>query len=444
MNILIRSGLALLFDGQTFHIEEKDILTEGNVISKIADPGSISLSSLAEGAQTIEAKGKLVMPGLINAHTHAYMSLFRNYADDRDFWDWLAAVQKVEEDMTEEDCYYGTLLNILEMIQTGTTCFVDMNIKSAKNGKTSGPESACAGAANDGGIRAVITRGLAGSADDEDSLMKFAQTEAEIRSFAGNDRVKFWFGPHAPYSCMADYLQKLTEKAKEYGIGITIHLSESVGEVENMQKEHGKTPIEYVADLGLFDVPVIAAHCVQATDQDIRLMKEHGVSVAMNPKSNMKLGNGFMPAEKFLNAGVNLCLGTDGCGSNNTQNLFAEMNAAALIYKGANKKAQCISAEDVLRFATVGGAKAIGMEGKLGILKEGALADIIILDINEPQFYPSSNLISGLVYSATGKEVETVIIDGKPVMQERKFLTIDPMEVYDKCERIADRLGMLG
>ena len=443
MSILIKGGLALLFDGQTFYLARKDILTDGNEIAAIAAPGQISPESLAEGAQVIEANGKLVMPGLINAHTHAYMSLFRNYADDRDFWDWLSAVQEVEESMTEEDCYYGTLLNIMEMFQTGTTCFVDMNIKSAKPGKTSGPESACAGAANDGGIRAVITRGLAGGANDEDSLMKFGQVEEEIRSFAGNDRVKFWFGPHAPYSCMADYLEKLTNKAKEYKSGLTIHLSESVGEVENMQKENGKTPIEYVADLGVFDVPTIAAHCVQATDHDIEIMKEKNVSVAMNPKSNMKLGNGFMPAEKFLNAGVNLCLGTDGCGSNNTQNMFAEMNAAALIYKGAAKKAQCISAEDVLKFATVNGAKAIGMEGKLGILKEGALADIIILDINEPQFYPSSNIISGLVYSATGREVETVIVDGKIVMEDRKFLTIDKNKVYYECEMIADRLGML-
>ena len=440
MDILIKGGLALLFDGQTFQIEQKDIRIKGNRIIEISEGGTLCASN---GEKVIEAGGKLVMPGLINAHTHAYMSLFRNYADDRDFWEWLSAVQAVEEDMTEEDCYWGTLLNILEMIQTGTTCFVDMNIKSSKNGATSGPESACSGAANDSGIRAVITRGLSGHADDEDSILKFGQVEAEIKAFEGNERVRFWFGPHAPYSCMADYLEKLTAKAKEYKIGLTIHLSESVGEIENMKAEHGVTPIRYVSDLGLFDVPVIAAHCVQVTDEDIQIMKDHNVSVAMNPKSNMKLGNGFMPAEKFLNAGVNLCIGTDGCGSNNSQNLFAEMNVAALIYKGTAMKAECISAEDVLKFATINGAKAIGMEGELGVIKEGALADLLILDINVPQFYPSSNLISGLVYSATGKEVETVIIDGEIVMEDRRVLTIDTDQVYYECEMIADRLGML-
>ncbi len=439
MDILIKSGLALLFDGQTFELKQKDIYIEGNEIREVAEPGS---AAAPEGVKVIDAQGKLVMPGLINAHTHAYMSLFRNYADDQAFWDWLSAVQEVEEQMTEEDCYWGTLLNCAEMIQTGTTCFVDMNIKTAKKGKTSGPESSCSGAANDAGMRAVITRGLSGAANDEDSLIKFGRTMDEIETFRGNDRIKFWFGPHAPYSCMADYLQKLTAKAKELGVGITIHLSESESEVENMQNEHGVTPIRYVADLGLFEVPTIAAHCVQATSDDIQLMKEKNVSVALNPKSNMKLGNGFMPAEEFLEAGVNICLGTDGCGSNNTQNMFSEMNMAALIYKGANRKAQCISAEDVLKFATVNGAKAIGMEGKLGIIKEGALADLIILDINEPQFYPSTNIISGLVYSATGREVETVIIDGEIVMEKNELKTIDLNRVYSECEHIADRLGM--
>lgn len=437
MDILLKGGLALLFDGQTFRLEKKNIYIEGNTIARITDPDTV-LSAEKE----IDAAGKLVMPGLINAHTHAYMSLFRNYADDTDFWDWLAAVQKVEESMTEEDCYWGTLLNAVEMIRTGTTCFVDMNIKSAKPGRITGPESACAGAANDAGMRAVITRGLSGTAEEEDSRMKFGQVMQEIEAFAGNPRVSFWFGPHAPYSCMADYLQKLTAKAKELGIGINIHLSESVGEVENMIKEKGVSPIRYVADLGVFDAPSIAAHCVQVSAEDIRILKENHVSVAMNPKSNMKLGNGFMPAEEFLEAGVNLCLGTDGCGSNNTQNMFAEMNTAALIYKGDKKKAECISAEDVLRFATVGGAKAIGQEGKLGILKEGALADIILLNLDEPQFYPANNLISALVYSANGREVETVIIDGQIVMENNRLLTIDTEQVYRECEKITERLGM--
>ena len=157
----------------------------------------------------------------------------------------------------------------------------------------------------------------------------------------------------------------------------------------------------------------------------------------------MKLGNGFMPAEKFLKAGVNCCIGTDSCGSNNSQNMFSEMNMAALIYKGDLQKAQCIGAQDVLRYVTVNGAKAIGMEGQLGEIKEGMLADISILNLYEPEFFPSCNIVSGLVYSATGREVETVIIDGKIVMEQNEILTVDVDRVYFEVEKIADRLGML-
>lgn len=438
MAVLIKDGLVLLKEDGRFVLRKKNILTEGSVIAAVTDSSSVAPACPA--CKIIDAAGKLVMPGLINAHTHAYMSLFRNYADDLAFFDWLRKVQAVEEHMTEEDCYWGTMLSCLEMIKSGTTCFVDMNIKSARGGAVSGPASACAGAANDAGLRAVISRGLAGEADDPENIKKFGQVLDEMEAFKGNDRISFIFGPHAPYSCMPGYLKKITAKAKELGIGQTIHLSESTAEMESMAKEHCSTPIKYVNDLGVFDVPVIAAHCVNATDDDINIMKEKHVSVAINPKSNMKLGNGFAPAKKFLDAGLNVCLGTDGCGSNNSQNMFQEMNAAALVYKGSGKDAQAVSAEDVLTMATEGGAKAVGMEGRLGVIKEGALADIIILDLYQPQLFPSNNLISGLVYSAKGSEVETVITDGRIIMEKGRITSTDTGRVIAECERIAARL----
>jgi len=370
------------------------------------------------------------------------MSLFKNFADDKAFYEWLDAVQKVEDYMTVEDIYWGSLLAAIEMIKSGTTCFVDQTLKSAKPGVTSGPESAAAGAAKDIGIRAVISRGLAGVAESDESHMKFGQAVSEMETFKDIDLVTFMVGPHAPYSCMEDYLQKLTNYAKEHGIGSNIHISESDFETETIYKEHGCTPVEYLDRVGVFEVPVIAAHCVKVTKEDIEILKKKKVNVALNPKSNMKLGNGFAPVPEMLEAGLNLCLGTDGSGSNNSLNLFAEMNVQALIHKGNRQQAQCVSAQDVLRFATIGGAKAIGMEGKTGIIKEGALADLIILDLNEPEFVPKNNIVSGLVYSATGREVETVIINGKIVMEDRKILTIDVNKVYEECEKISARLGM--
>lgn len=434
MKTLIQNGLALLCDESGWRIERADILIEGNAIAAIAPHID------AAGCDVIDAADRLVMPGLINAHTHAYMTIHRNYADDLAFFDWLDKVQLVEDGMTEEDVYWTTMLAIIEMIKSGTTCFVDMTIKSAK--EKTGPLSAASGAVADSGFRAVITRGLAGVSDSDESIMKFGQAVREMELFADEPRLQFMHGPHAPYSCMADYLQKLTDSCKARGIGQTIHLSESQAEMDGMAKDHGATPIQYVDSLGVFDVPVIAAHCVYATDADIRLMAEKGVSVAINPRSNMKLGNGFAPVDKFLEAGINVCLGTDGCGSNNSLNMFAEMAAAGLVYKGHNRRAQCVDAAEVLRMATVNGAKAIGRAGELGVLKAGALADMLLINLNEPQFIPANNVITGLVYSSKGSEVDTVIVDGRVLMEHGKLTTIDEKRVYDKCRGIAKRLNM--
>lgn len=434
MRILIKNGLVLLGESG-WKTEKQDILIDGNRIAKIGT----GLKDPAD--RVIDAKDRLIMPGLINAHTHAYMTIHRNFADDLMFFDWLDKVQQVEDGMTEEDVYWTTLLAAIEMLKTGTTCFVDMNIKSAQ--ELSGPRSAAAGAVRESGIRAVISRGLAGVSDSEESLMKFGQAVREMDLFRDESRLQFMHGPHAPYSCMADYLKKLTASCKERGIGQTIHLSESRAEMEAMEKEHGTTPIQYVDSQGVFDVPVIAAHCVYATPEDIALLAQKGVHVAVNPKSNMKLGNGFAPVPEFLEAGINVCLGTDGCGSNNALNLFQEMNAAALVYKGANRKCPCVDAADVLKMATVNGAKAIGREGELGEIREGALADLILLDLNQPQFMPANNLVSALVYSATGSEVDTVIVDGRILMEGRKLTTINEGKVYEKIRQIALRLGTI-
>ncbi len=431
-SIWIKDGLALLCDENGWRYEQRDLLIEGN---RIASLGPVSAPADCE---IIDAAGKLVMPGLINAHTHAYMTIHRNFADDLPFFEWLDKVQRVEDGMTEEDVYWTTLLAAVEMIRSGTTCFVDMTIKSA--GETSGPLSAAAGAAAEAGIRAVISRGLAGVSDSEESLMKYGQAVREMELFRQESRLQFFHGPHAPYSCMADYLRKLTESCIARGIGQTIHLSESRAEMERAAEQFGMTPIRYAESVGVFRVPVIAAHCTYATEEDIRILAENGVSVAVNPKSNMKLGNGFAPVPGFLNAGINVCLGTDGSGSNNSLNMFQEMNAAALAYKGAYRRAQCVDAADVLRMATVNGAKAIGRPGELGVIREGALADLILLDLNVPQFRPANNLISALVYSANGSEVDTVMVDGRVLMKELKLLTLDASRVYEACEKIAVRL----
>ena len=434
MKTLIQGGLVLLPEETGWKYEKQDILIRDNRIECIAP------ALPAEGCQVIDAAGKLVMPGLINAHTHAYMTIHRNFADDLPFFDWLAKVDQVEQGMTEEDVYWTTLLAIIEMLRSGTTCFVDMAIKSAK--EKTGPRSAVAGAVLESGFRAVICRGLAGTADSEESLRKFGEAVSEMELFRGESRLSFVHGPHAPYSCMADYLQKLTHSCKERGIGQHIHLSESQGEMETIARDHGTTPIQYADAQGVFDVPCIVAHAVYATEEDIRLLARKHVNVTLCPRSNMKLGNGFAPAQQLLDAGVNVCLGTDGCGSNNGLNMFAEMAAAGLVYKGATRDVLAVPAGEVLKMATVNGAKAVGHEGELGILREGALADLILVNLNEPQFIPYNNILSGLVYSSKGSEVDTVLVDGRVLMENRKLTTIDENRVYEECRKIADRLDM--
>ena len=419
-----------------------DLLQAG----RAADPqrytgAAAEVPAAARIDKVIDAAGKLVLPGLINAHTHAYMSIFRNYADDLEFFDWLAKVQAVEERLTVQDSYWAALLSIVEMIRTGTTCFVDMYMHSTLTGAKTGPDGACAAAVRDSGIRAFLSRGMVGEAYDDGSNRRFREWEAEMALFKDEERIRYLLGPHAPYSCAQSLLRRIRDYGLSHQMMATIHLAESEAESRNMAVDHdGRTPAEYVAESGLFDLPVIAAHCVNLTDGDIALLKSKGVSIALNPRSNMKLGNGFAPAEKFLAAGLTVCLGTDGCGSNNTQNLFQEMGYAGLVYKGKEKKARCVDAQEVLRFATEGGAKALQMEGQLGVIREGALADLILLDLQVPQFVPRNDLVSALVYSANGSEVRTVIINGEAVMENGKILTIDEQRVYAECEKITRRL----
>ncbi len=442
MRTLVKNGKILLYEKDNFKIVSGDVIIKDQLIEKVIQ-GKNS-ENTADFDKVIDASNSLVMPGLINAHTHAYMSIFKNYADDLDFFDWLHSVEQIEDQMTAEDCYWTSLLSIIEMIKTGTTCFVDMCLRSSIKGIKTGPEGAVSGAVNDSGMRAFLGRGLVGEAGEEGTERRINEFLLDYNLNKDNDRVKYILAPHAPYSSPKSLLKKIREIGQNNNLMATIHIAESQAEVESIASTYnGITPVKYVADTGLFDLPTIAAHLVYATDDDIKILKDHNVSVAINPRSNMKLGNGFAPVKKFLEAGLNICLGTDGNGSNNTQNMFQEMQFASLAYKGAEKKAKCVDAKDVLEFATINGAKALKMSDKLGEIKEGALADLIILDLNTPEFVPENNLISALCYSTNGSEVKTAIIDGQIVMEDRKILTFDEEKVYEECNKITKRLGMV-
>lgn len=428
MGIVLKDILAILPNGEKDEVKKTSIYIEGNRIAAIGEEPE---GFLAE--KVIDGQDRLVIPGLINCHTHSYMAFMRNIADDLSFMDWLfGTIDPIEQQMTDEDTYWGACLAIIEMIKSGTTCFNDMQMNIHQTTR----------AVKESGMRAVISRGLIGSGHDEAGQMRLRQAYEEKDAAKDCDRLSFMLGPHAPYTCDDGFMRVVSEEAKKNGMRIHVHLSESVSEIEQIREKYGMTPIEMADRNGLFDVPAIAAHCVQVTDEDIAILKGKKVSVVTNPASNMKLGNGFAPIGKMLEMGVNVCLGTDGAASNNSLNMFRELGLLTLIHKGVNKTPQCISAREGFRIATINGARALGLEEETGSIEAGKKADLAILDLNTPSLTPRNNLIAGLSYSANGSEVETVIIDGKIVMENRKVLTMDEALVYKKINEIIVRMGL--
>ncbi len=424
MNIKIENIKMLLTDGKSLKISEGSIyIGDGKILSVDKEPEGITFE------KTICGKNRLAIPGLINTHNHAYMTVFRNVADDLSFTDWLfKRISPMEDKLIHEDIYWGTALGCIEMISTGTTCFVDMNLDMEPVVR----------AVDDMGIRAVLSRGLVGEGYNEGGRVRLEENLNAFKS-CKNDKISFMLGPHAPYSCDPEYLKIVTQAARDNNLGLTIHLSEGLTEIHDIQEKYHMSPIELMDSIGLFSVPVLAAHCVQLSDRDISILAKNNVSVASNPKSNLKLANGIAPIHKMHAQGVNVTIGTDGPASNNTLNMFSEMNYMALLHKGTSHDPTAINAVDTLCFATTNAAKAIG-NSNIGAIAEGMNADLSILNIDAPQFYPRNNLIAALCYSASGHEVETVIVNGDILMENKEFKTIDTERVYFECEKIIERI----
>ena len=428
MGIVIKNALAILPQGAEDVIQETSIYIEGDKIAAIGDaPEGFTEDKVIDG------KDKLVIPGLINCHTHSYMSFMRNVADDLSFMDWLfGTIDPIEQQMTDEDTYWGANLAIIEMMKSGTTCFNDMQMNIHQTTR----------AVKESGMRAVICRGLVGSGNDEAGQMRLRQAYEERDAARDCDRLTFRLGPHAPYTCDDAFLKIVAQEAKKENMGIHVHLSESVSEIEQIQEKYGCTPIALAEKCGIFDVPAIAAHCVQVTEEDMDILVRKNVSVVTNPASNMKLGNGFAPIGRMLEKGINVCLGTDGAASNNCLNMFHELSLLTLIHKGTGKTPQCVSAKEGFRIATINGARALGLEKEIGSIEVGKKADLAILDLNTPSLTPRNNLIAGLSYSANGSEVDTVIINGRITMENRRILIMNEQLVYRKIQQIIERMGL--
>lgn len=379
----------------------------------------------------IDATNHIVMPGMVNAHSHSAMSLLRNYADDIPFWEWLTEkVWPIEAKMNNKDVYWGTMISIAEMIRSGTTAYADMYFHSEETAKAS----------VEAGIRCSVAKGLVGSSEDDEQRMTDTRTLYKEWNGAGDGIISVMAGPHAPYTCDAKFLGKVMNLSDELNIPIHIHLSESEKEIEESIKKHGKSPIAHVHSLGLFKHHVLAAHCVYLMPGDIQLLGEENIYVAHNPLSNLKLGNGIAPIHEMKEAGVNIVLGTDSSCSNNNLNLFEEMKMASLLAKGKTTDSTVLSAFETLQMATINGAKALNLEESIGVLKVGGKADLIMINMDQPHWYPHQNLISSLVYSSHGSDVETVIINGKVVMEKKEFKTIDVEKIKYESKKIVERI----
>ncbi len=359
------------------------------------------------------------------------MSLFRHYADDLPFWTWLNdRIIPLEEHLTREDVYGGAMLSIAEMIRSGITSFADMYFFMDD----------IARAVAETGIRANLSRGLVFNSD-----LDLKKLDSSVELFhkwnnRGNGRIKIDFGPHAPYTCAPQYLEKVAKTARDLDTGIHIHIAESRREVEEIYSLYKKSPVEYVRDCGIFESRTYAAHCVKVTDDDIAVLADYNVSVINNPGSNLKFGNGFAPVSSMLKAGINVSLGTDGAASNNNLNMFEEINLTALVNKAADHSPVSVPAYKALQMATINGAKALGIAGETGSLKTGKKADIIIIDMDKPHFYPKFNIVSSLVYAAQASDICTVICDGRLLMSERDLLTLDESETCRRADILAAEL----
>ena len=422
--LLLQNATIITSDGRTDCV---DIAIQDDVIQYIGE--------IPQGWQEdikIDATNKLAIPGFVNAHTHASMTLLRSYADDMQLMDWLEnRIWPIEAKMVANDIYWGAMLAAVEMIKSGTTTFADMY----------GPNmEKVAEVADQAGLRAVLSRGIIGVAPNgQQSLDENVQLFQDYHQTA-EGRITVMLGPHAPYTCPPDFLRQVVKTAKELHAEIHIHLAETKGEVENCLKEYGKTPIALMEETGILDCGVLAAHCVHLTPVDMELMKNYHVRVAHNPGSNMKLASGISPVPQLLANDICVALGTDGASSNNNLDMLEEIRLAALLHKVNTYDPLAVPALEALKMGTEYGAKAVGLQ-KLGKLAVGYKADITLFDMDGAAWCPRHDVLSLLVYSASSSSVDTVIVNGKILMEKGQLLTLDEERILFEANRCAMSLA---
>ncbi|MBU1181563.1 MAG: amidohydrolase [Proteobacteria bacterium] len=432
-DLIILNGTVITMDHNGTLIKNGAVAVKGEKIIATGETGGFVSW---KASKTIDAGGGIIMPGLINTHTHASMTIFRGLADDLPLMTWLNDhIFPAESKLNPEKVYAGALLACAEMIMSGTTCFCDMYLF----------EDHVAQAAKEAGMRAVVGEVLFDFPSPNYGSLEngFAYTEMLVEKYRNDPLINIAVEPHSPYLCAPALLQKASLLAQKKDLLLVIHVSETKSEVSQIKERYGLTPVGFLASLGILSPNLLACHCVHLTEDDITLLKKHDVKVAHNPESNMKLASGIAPVSELLKKGVCVGIGTDGCASNNNLDLFHEMSMAAKLGKVHTLDPAVMNAKSVLRMATIDGARALGISDITGSIEPGKKADIIILDTNRPHLTPMYNAASHIVYAARASDVTTSVINGRLIMEDRKILSFDTAEASQKVRKIAEEINKM-
>ncbi len=408
-------------------LKDVSILIEGGKITKI-----FRTSTPTQNVErVVDCRGKIVMPALINAHTHAAMTLLRGYNDDAELHSWLQSVWKVEAKLTGKDVEIGTLLACLEMLKTGTCCFVDMYFFM----------DCAARAVEKSGMKALLGHGMLDFGDESKREEELKETKRFIKFVEelGNPRIRAVVAPHAIYTCSPELLVEAKKVSEKRGLLYTIHLSETRKEVHDCYRERGKYPVEYLDELGVIDDRFVGFHAAWMTRKEISLLASRKATVVNCPASNMKLATGgAFPFREYTDAGVNCCLGTDGACSNNSLNMLEEIKFAALLQKWFRWNAQEMVAQQALDMATINAAEAFKLNN--GSVEVGKVADVVVLDASSCFLLPHHSIVSNIVYASSHLAVEHVIIDGVVVIENGRHAWLDEEKIKDDFLKTAERL----
>lgn len=376
----------------------------------------------------MDATNMAVLPGLINCHNHAAMTIFRGYSDDTELMNWLKnKIWPIEDRLKSNDIYNASKLACIEMLKSGTTTFNDMYFFMEDVAK----------AAKETNIRAMLGRCVMDVKNSDDVRLAEARRLYEKYNDTEKGKIKVNIAPHALYTCNKEAIEECIKLCQELDVPMHIHLDETKTEHDQILKTYGMTPTKLLEKYGAFEkCKLILAHCVWVTDEDMQIIKKYNASVVHNPVSNCKLASGIAKINKMLKLGINVSLGTDGAGSTNTLDMFEEMRLCNYLQKVSTLDSTSIDAYEVLKMATINGAKALGMEKEIGSIEVGKKADIILVDMSKSHQNPLHDVISNLVYTTTGSDVLTTIVDGNIVMENRQINNVDEKETIKKCNYI--------